>query len=163
MYVQRLKKNDFLLLTQLRRNSRTTLTDLSRKTRMPVSTIFDKVRNFEMNLVTKFTSLLDFAKFGYYARAHVILKVSKTDYERLREFLSNHQNVNSLYKINNGFDFQVELVFRQLRDLEDFIITLSKKFIIKQKEVYYILDDIKREAFFTEPAYIDIIDSNASS
>jgi DNA-binding Lrp family transcriptional regulator len=137
------------LISHLRTDARMTLTQLSRNTRIPVSTVFDRLRNYETSLITKHTSLLDFNKFGFFARATVILKVSKRHFEGIREFLSTHPHVNSLYKINNGFDFLVEVIFTHVKELESFLEVLNSRFIIKQKVVYYLLDEIKKEAFLS--------------
>ncbi|MBT4824795.1 Lrp/AsnC family transcriptional regulator [Candidatus Woesearchaeota archaeon] len=151
------KHSDLLLLTHLRKNARSTLTNLSKKTRIPVSTVFDKIRLFESLYVTKYTSLIDFTKFGFFARAHVIFRVSKKHIERVREFLLDHPNVNSLYKINNGYDFQVELVFKHIQELENFLDGMNRKFTIKQSIIYYLLDELRREAFLTTPNSIELV------
>ena len=147
--MRQIKQSDLALICNLRRDARATLTELSRKTRIPISTVFDKLRNYETRYILKHTALLDFNKFGFFARANVILKVSKKQTEKVRGFLTTHPNVNCLYKINNGFDFQVELIFKHLQELESFLDNLCERFIIKQKMVYYLLDEIKRESFMT--------------
>ncbi len=157
MYQPNLKQTDLALISHLRTDARMTLTQLSKCTRIPVSTVFDKLRNYETQLITRHTALLDFTKFGFFARATVIIKVSRRHFDELREFLRSHQNVNTVYKINNGFDFLAEVVFRQVKDLELFLETLSARFIIKQRIVYYMLDDIKREAFLCNPATFDSV------
>ena len=148
--MRQIKTTDLALICNLRSDARTTLTELSKRTKVPISTVFDKLRNYENKFILKHTTLLDFNKFGFFARANVILKVGKKQVESIREYLSNHPNVNCLYKINNGFDFQVELIFKHMQYLEEFLDQLSSKFIIRQKVVYYLLDDIKRESFMTD-------------
>ena len=44
-----------------------------------------------------------------------------------------------------------EVVFRSICDLEDYLEKIDEKFRIEQKVVYYIIDDIKREAFLSNP------------
>ena len=160
MRYQNYKHSDLLLLTHLRKNGRATLTSLSRKTRIPVSTVYDKLRSFETNYVTRYTSLIDFVKFGFYARASIILRVGKRHIAQVQDFLETHPNVNSLYKINNGYDFQAEVVFRNIRDLELFLDVLSRKFTVRQKITYYLIDEIKREAFLTTPETMELVMPN---
>jgi len=57
--------------------------------------------------------------------------------------------VNNIFKINNGYDFMVEGVFRFLQDFEDFSEDLEEKFSIKEKQMYYIIEDVKREACYS--------------
>ncbi|MFH1439700.1 MAG: Lrp/AsnC family transcriptional regulator [Candidatus Woesearchaeota archaeon] len=157
MHNRTYKRSDIILLSKLRNDARTTLTKLSKNTRIPISTVFDKIRSFENDFVTKYTSLIDFTKFGFYARANVILKIGKKHLDNVRDYLAKHPNVNTLYKINNGFDYQVELVFRDMQGLETFLWNLNTKFTIKQYIVYYIIDEIKKESFLTSKETIEMI------
>ena len=63
----------------------------------------------------------------------------------------------SIFRINNGFDFIVEAVFKNINELENFIESLEDKFKIKSKNVYYIIDEIKREKFMTDPRVVDLL------
>jgi len=80
--------------------------------------------------------------------------VKKEDRNTVREFLTKHSSVNSAFKINNGYDFSVEAIFRNIREVEDFIELLEEKFSIKSKQVFYIIDDLKKEEFLSNPAII---------
>ena len=70
--------------------------------------------------------------------------------EELRKYLNKHQNVNSLYKINSGYDFLIELVFKNIKELEDFMENIRDRFKIIEDNVFYILEDIKREDFMND-------------
>jgi len=61
------------------------------------------------------------SKLGFNARANIMVRVDRDSREEARNFLINHQNVNSVYKISNGFDFLIEGIFKNVRDVEDFI------------------------------------------
>ena len=142
-----MNKKDSLLLAELRSNSRARLTEISRKTGIPVSTIHDKLKSRYEGIITKMTALVDFRKLGFTARAFITLKVDKKDREDLKTFLETNKNVNSIFKINNGYDFMIEGVFKYLADLEAFTEDLEDKFTICQKQVYYVIEDIQREEF----------------
>ncbi|MEA3514586.1 MAG: Lrp/AsnC ligand binding domain-containing protein [Nanoarchaeota archaeon] len=143
-----LTKSEMQIITALRKNARESLTKISRKTGIPVSTIFDKIK--ENPLITKSTCLLDFNQIGFNTRAKVTIRVERETREELRKYLNNHQNVNSLYKINSGYDFLIELVFRNIKELEDFMEKIRDKFKIIEDNVFYILEDIKREDFMND-------------
>ena len=108
-----MNKKDLKIIACLRNNARMPLTKMSRKIRVPVSTIFDRLKMSEREVVVKHTCLLDFTKLGYHARANIAFKVDRDDKAALREYLVRHHSVNSVYKINNGYDFMVEGVFQQ--------------------------------------------------
>ena len=146
-----IKKTDLVIISSLRQNARAKLTEMSRKTRIPVSTIFDRIKIHEGGLIKKHTALVDFGKLGYNTRANIILKVKREHRDDVREFLMNHPSVNSAFKINNGYDFSIEGIFENIREVEDFIELLEDKFSIKSKQVFYIIDELKKEAFLSNP------------
>ncbi|MBS3097950.1 Lrp/AsnC family transcriptional regulator [Candidatus Woesearchaeota archaeon] len=152
-----LAKKDLLILSELRQNARETLTKISRKTNIPISTIFDKLKIHENGVIKRYTSLIDFSKLGFYTKAQIIIKVDREDKELLKDYLAKHQNINSIYKINNGFDFLVEAVFRNVRDLEEFLESMGSKFRIKEKLTFYVVDDIKKEGFMADPALLGMV------
>jgi len=145
-----LNQKDMLLLANLRQNARETLTKLSRKTSIPISTIYDKLKLFHGDIIKKHTSILDFAKLGYNARVNIMLRVDKEQREQIKEFLAKKDCINSVFKINNGYDFLAEGVFKDIREVEDFLEILEDKFKIKSKQIYYVVDEIKREEFMSQ-------------
>ena len=140
-------KDDLALLAQLRKNSRMKMTRMSRELDIPVSTIFERLKGPLGSYIKRFTCLLNTSEVGFNSRATLILKVDNEQKEEVRSFLEKHQNVNSLYRINNGYDFLLDAIFKQMIDLEEFIEQLEKRFKIKHKEVYFIIDEIKQESF----------------
>jgi DNA-binding Lrp family transcriptional regulator len=144
-----MNEKDMLLLTHLRQNARETLTRLSRKTNIPISTIYEKLKVYDGDIINKHTSLINFSKLGYNARVNIMFRVDRDDRVGVKEFLSRKSCINSVFKINNGYDFLIEGIFRNIREVEDFIETIEDKFKIKSKQVYYIVDEVKREGFMT--------------
>lgn len=144
-----MKEKDKLIFKHLRRNARINLTDISKQTGIPASTIYDRVRANEKIIVKKHTTLLDFSKMGFHAKAKIAIKVQKEDRKRLLEFLRQHSNVNSLYRINYGYDFLLEVIYPTIANVEDFINILESNFKIQEKHIYNIIDEIKREEFMS--------------
>lgn len=134
------------LLTHLRQNSREKLTSISQKTNIPISTLFDMLKELQETLITKSTVLLDYAQLGYHTHAQVFLKVSVEQKEGLKKHLYLHPQVNSIYKINNGWDFMVETVHKNIKDLDGFLESLDK-FKVEGKQVHYLIDEVKKEGF----------------
>ncbi|MBS3119577.1 Lrp/AsnC family transcriptional regulator [Candidatus Woesearchaeota archaeon] len=151
-----MNRKDLLILSHLRENSRATLTHISKKTHMPISTIYDKLKQYENSVIVKHTTLLNFEKLNFNTKAKVLLKASREQRDALGKYLSTAPNVNSLHKVNNGYDYMIEAVFRHIKDLEDFIELLDSKFQLVNKDVYFIIEDIKREGFLNNPELIDL-------
>ncbi len=145
-----------LIINELRRNARETLTNISKRTKIPISTIYEKIKSSEGKLILKHTSLIDFGKLGFNARAKIMVKTKKESKADLTAYLLKHENINSMYKINNGYDYMVECIFSNMKELEDFIDNVDDRFGLERKEVYYIIDDIKRETFLADPQIIPV-------
>ncbi|MFH1317380.1 MAG: Lrp/AsnC family transcriptional regulator [Candidatus Woesearchaeota archaeon] len=147
----KMNKKDILILTNLRKNARMPLTKMSRETQIPVSTLFDRLKAKEKEFILKHTSLINFTKLGYHTRANILIKVDRDDKESLREFLLNNSSTNSIYRVNNGFDFMIEVIFKQIKDLEEFLEIVDNKFKIENRKSYFIIEDIKKEEFMSDP------------
>lgn len=145
-----IQKQDTKILACLRENARETITQISKKTQIPISTVYERIKRHKTNTIYKFSALLDFTKFGYTAKAMILFKIYKTDKKRIKEYFISDPNVNSVYKINNGYDYMIEVVFRTIKDLEEFLENLDEEYKIKHKEVHYLIDDLKREEFMPE-------------
>jgi len=152
-----MKKRDLRIVSYMRKNSRETLTKMSRQLNIPVSTIYDKLKNHYGNFIRKHTTLLNFSMLGYDTRANIMIRVNRTKRAEIEEFLSKHFNVNSLYKINNGYDFLIETIFKNIKQMEDFIEYLEQKFKINKKEVHFVVEDIERESFLSDPDKVDLV------
>ena len=152
-----IQKKDLQIISNLRANSRQTLTNMSRSTNIPISTIYDRLKANNGGLIERHTCLLDFNKLGFTTRAKVLLRADKSTREDLKQHLKKHKNINSLSKINNNYDFLFEAVFRQIKELEEFLESLEENYKVKSKQVFYIIEDVKRESFLAEPEMLDIL------
>jgi DNA-binding Lrp family transcriptional regulator len=147
-------KTDMVVLAHFRQDARCRLTALSRKTGIPVSTLFDKLREYESTVVPRMVSLLDFEALGFATHVNVLIKSGK-ETDALREHLLKHPSVNSLYRVHDRFDYLVEGVFRNLRELDDFVQQLKHQYSARSIEVQHLVDDLKREGFLADPTFVD--------
>ena len=145
-----INKKDMMIISNLRKDARMNLTKMAKKTGIPVSTIFVKIRGFQNNIVTKHTKLINFDLLGYNTRSKILLKAGKEDKEMLKAYLLKNHNINSFYRINNGYDFMIEGIFKNIKEMEEFLENLEEKFTIEKKEYFYIIDDMKRESFMED-------------
>ncbi|MSR85925.1 Lrp/AsnC family transcriptional regulator [Candidatus Woesearchaeota archaeon] len=141
---------DTVLVALLRGDSRMSLTDMSRMTKIPVSTIYEKLKHYRKGLIRKHTSLVDFAQLGFHIRARVLLKAKKTELQKLREHLFAHPSLNELYKVNNGYDFMADFIFQTMKELEDYLDMLEEKYGVEKEQVFYMVDELKREEFLSK-------------
>lgn len=142
-----LKNSDLKFISELRQNSRETLTNISKRIKIPISTLYDKLKNQQGDIITKHTTLLDFTKLGYNCRANILLKTSREERDKLSNYLKVHPCINNLFKINNGYDFMAEGIFDNVKEMEDFIEEIETNFRLEEKKTHHIIDEIKREEF----------------
>ena len=138
------------LLQHLRENSREKLTTISKKTNIPISTLFDLLKELQSGLVTKSTVLLDFSKLGYHTRAKVFLKVCNENKEKLKNHLELNPNVNTVFKINNNWNLLIETVHKNIKELDNFLEKLEDNYNLEDKQIHYLIDEVKREGFKME-------------
>ena len=136
----------------LRKNSRMSLTDISKATQIPVSTVYERLRQYYGKVIKKYTVLLDFVQLGYSTHVTFFLKVKNKHKQRLLMHIQTQHNVNNAYCINNGFDLCCDAVFRNLHESEAFAKHLEEEYNISRIQSYYILAEVKREGFYLQPA-----------
>jgi Lrp/AsnC family leucine-responsive transcriptional regulator len=151
------KATDLLIIAHLRQDARISLTQMSRQTRIPVSTIFDKIRDFkETGLIRKNTSIVSFERLGYNTKALVFLSASREERGQLVDSLKNSANVNSLFKVNNGWDLIAEIISPSFKEIEEFLERIEEKVTLTKKEVFYVIEELKREEFFSNPKQLHL-------
>ncbi|MCX6709483.1 MAG: Lrp/AsnC family transcriptional regulator [Candidatus Woesearchaeota archaeon] len=148
-------ENDVLILSHLRKDSRKSIALISRETGIPISTIFDKIERLEKKIIKKYTTIIDFSKIGYNFRVNFMIKARDDKKENVKNLLLLHPNINTLLRINNGYDFYAELVFHDLSELDSFNEKLSQAGA-KESISHHIIEDVKREGFLTGESDIEI-------
>ena len=149
-------KKELIILSHLRQNARKSLTEIFRQTGVPVSTLFDKLKKYEKGLIKKNTVLLNFNKLGFGVRVKILLKAAKDQKENLRIHLVNSHNVNSVSSVTNGFDFLIEALFRNLKDMQQFSDNIEQ-FNLTKKEEFFIIEEFKSESFLSQPEFIELV------
>lgn len=151
-----INKKELEIVSAFRRNARESLTTASRKLRVPVSTLYDRLRKYQKNIIIKHTALLDFEKLGYSIRVILGFKTNIKNKETVQKFLENHHRINTIFKTSNESDYLIETIFKNLGEYSAFSEELEK-FGIKNKHEFYVVKDIKREAFLTTDIAVSII------
>jgi Lrp/AsnC family transcriptional regulator, leucine-responsive regulatory protein len=137
------------LIVELRKNGRRKLTDISAKTGIAVSTLFDIIHRLEEKGFVDHKTHVNFSKLGFGVHLLLALKTDYSNRERLGEHLSTIRNVNSVFRINSGYDFLIEAVFRDQKEAQDFIDTLMVTHNIESKTMFNVIETVHREKFLT--------------
>ena len=143
-----MKKTDFMILEDLRLDARSSLSNISKKINMPPSTIYDRINKFrKSNIITRYTTLIDFPKLGFNHHAKIALKDNRDQKEDLLNFLNNQSCINSFHEINHGFDFFIETIHEDIKSYSDFTDKLKNEFDFIEFNEYQVTNVIKTEVF----------------
>jgi DNA-binding Lrp family transcriptional regulator len=139
-----LKRNEIILLNEIRKNSRSSITEISQKVNVPISTLFENLKKLESKVIKKYTSIPDYGKLNFSIITTILVKTKNKDI--LLEGLKDNPNVNNIERISNGYDILIQAIFSDMKEMHSFleIIDGSK---IESKKFFYLLDCIKKEEF----------------
>ena len=150
-------KKDLKIISHLRNNARKKITHISKEMQIPVTTIYDRLRIHEhRGVIKKHVALLDFKKLGYETKVNFAVKAKKDSREELQEFLMQNKNVNSLSRINYGFDFLFEGIFKNFSESENFIDEIEKKFGFEEIRKFHVVEELMKEEFLTKDIHLEV-------
>lgn len=139
------------VIAALRRDGRAPLTALARLLKRDVDDIHRIIKEEEGTTITKFTSLLNYELLGYPTHVVMVLAVSSKERAAFTSFLNKSQHLNGLFSINNGYDFLLDLIFKDMRQVHSFVEQLESKFTIYERKEYYILATFAEQRFMANP------------
>jgi len=154
--VFKLKREDLFIISNLRRNARQPLTEISKQLNIPVSTLYEKIKGFDGNLIKKYTVIPNYEKLGFNLRIIYFLnfKEKHADNEKLKFFLTNNHNVNSVFRISGDYNLVVDCIFKSVQEMHDFAREMDN-FDIKDKKICYVMNELKVESFLIEHNYVE--------
>ena len=151
-----IRKKELMLLSCLRKNARETLTNMSKKTKIPISTIFDKLRDYETGFIQKHTSLIDFKRLGYDIRINLLIKINREKRDGFEKFVMANHSVNSVFRINNVYDYLIDAIFKNIREFHMFSYKIESFGVVEMTE-HFIIDELKRESFLSDTNFIELL------
>lgn len=146
---------DATILSWLRKSGRIKLTTLSARVAQPVSTIFEKLKSKYRNYIPRHTCLLNYAELGYKVSAFVLFKL-RGDKQACIHHLTKHYHVNTVVRVNNGWDVLCEFVAKDMCHMEQLLDEINQEFKISKQNVHYVLEYVCREQFFSDPPLVTI-------
>lgn len=142
-----INKNQLKIITELRKNSRVKMTEISKRHKIAASTLYDALRGLSEKRLIEFTSLIDFKKIGFQHEAMLILRTDYDTKQKLRLYLTDCKNVNSLYMIDAGYDYLIQTTFKNQKKFQEFLEDIQSKNLTNHIMVFNLLDVIHREHF----------------
>ncbi|MBW2988117.1 hypothetical protein DRJ48_02240 [Candidatus Woesearchaeota archaeon] len=149
-----LKGVDYEIIAHLRKDARKPVPLISKDVGIPCSTIYEKIKRQYRGIFKRHTTLLNFHELGYHSTVHFAISCKNGTREELRRFLMEHPNINTLHRVNFGWDFVAEAVFHNLGEAEDFKQLLVERFNPTHIESFNVVEELKRESFLTHPSHV---------
>jgi DNA-binding Lrp family transcriptional regulator len=150
-----MKEIDYKILAHIRNDAGKPVPKISKETGIPNSTIYEKVNRQFKKLVKRRTALLDFSNLGFHSIVHFALRCREGNKDEVRKFLIEHPRINSLHRVNFGWDFLAEGIFRNIGEAEDFRLEIEQKFSPYAMERFSVVEELKREQFLTDSKHIE--------
>jgi DNA-binding Lrp family transcriptional regulator len=141
-----MKQEEKEIITHLRKGKKVNISEIARELHLPISTVRDRISRVENQYVIKRSSLLDYQRMGYFANAMLAIKIDLRQKNIFFNFLKTQTCINSIYHINSGFSFLVEIVCKDSLELINWIEDIKSKFNAEVVH-YQILKVEKKEAF----------------
>jgi DNA-binding Lrp family transcriptional regulator len=99
---------------------------------------------------------VNFKKLGFDIKINILFKVERNSREEFKEYLIKNQNINSVFRVNNGFDFLVEAIFRGMHELQIFMEDIER-FNVEEKQELFVLEDLKLEGFLSDQIHAELL------
>jgi DNA-binding Lrp family transcriptional regulator len=138
------------LILKLRQNSRVNINDVAKQLNYATSTMYDLLHRLEEKKIVTHISRVAFERIGFPIKTYLIVKTTPIHRDQLKKYLQEKACINSLCTVNHQSSFHVECIFRNQKDLEEFLEELEERHTLAEIHVYNVLEMIHVERFLTE-------------
>ena len=157
---QRFNSKDLKIISALRKNARLHMTQISKNTSIPITTLYDRLKKFERDLIIKHTSIIDFKILGYCYNAGMIVRCEEGS--ALLNFMMLHPSTNSISKlesvhrdtfhasdvdVGSKSSYLVDAVFKSNIEFHAFLDLIKNDFGAEFPILFKFSHDLKKEEF----------------
>ena len=147
-----LDEKDKTILDILQQDASLSTYKITKKTGIPQTTVLNRMRKLKQeNIIRKYTIDIDWKKLGMNNKALIFVKVDKNIEQRnskvgeIEEKISKYPLVLNVKRLMGKYDFMIELVCRDIDELNDFLIKKIRSLPqIADTETVMILGEWKR-------------------
>jgi len=141
--VYRLHEKDLKIVEVLERNARLGVKQIARKTDIPITTVFNRIKNLEKKGIIKgYRATLDKKKLGKEIEAFIIVNISYNSTVHQDDFskvLTKLPEVDECYVISGATNILLKVSMEDIDTLNDFIIRNLKKSGVENISTYIII------------------------
>jgi len=147
-----LDEKDKTILDILQQDASLSTYKITKKTGIPQTTVLNRMRKLKQEgIIRKYTIDIDWKKLGMNNKALIFVKVDKNIEQRnskvgeIEEKISKYPLVLNVKRLMGKYDFMIELVCRDIDELNDFLIKKIRSLPqIADTETVMILGEWKR-------------------
>ena len=147
-----LDEKDKTILDILQQDASLSTYKITKKTGIPQTTVLNRMRKLKQeNIIRKYTIDIDWKKLGMNNKALIFVKVDKNIEQRnskvgeIEEKISKYPLVLNVKRLMGKYDFMIELVCRDIDELNDFLIKKIRSLPqIADTETVMILSEWKK-------------------
>jgi len=126
------------IISVLRNNSRMNILDIAAKTRLNPKTVSTNMHSLEKRkIISGYFVNYDASKLGF-SRFKLLLQIDSTkDIKEFEKYITNIKNAKHISKMLGLWDYEIDVVYKNIIDLQNQIEILKKKFpnVIKRLEI----------------------------
>ena len=154
-----IKHHEKLLITKLRNNSRKKINNISKEINRPQTTIYDALHRLEKNKIIKHVTKIDFEKIGKMFQTIIIIKIVDNfilenslqkkifSSKEVSNYLCELNNINCVKRIENDNTFFIEGIFKNQKEMSEFLEELHQKINFQEIKLFTILENIIEDKF----------------
>jgi len=150
-----MKSIDHEIISHLRMDARKPIPVISKEVGAPSSTIYEKIKRQYKGLFKRHVTLVNFQNLGYHTIVHFAISCKEGDRLELKRYLLDEPRINTLHRVNFGWDYLAEGIFKNFAEAEDFKTLLRGKFSPKTLECFNVVEELKKEQFLTKPEHFE--------
>jgi len=114
---------DLAILRSLIKNSRITISQMSKEIDVPDATISNRLKKLEVDLIRRYTMILDWQKLGLEITSIIIIQTESEKHESVKEELSRLEEVSEVYSVSGEYDILIKVWVPGIEELNHLINT----------------------------------------
>jgi len=139
----RLQEKDLKIIEALEENARLGVKQIARKTDIPITTVFNRIRNLESRgIIQGYRAIIDKKKLGKEIEAFIIVNIPYNSVLHQDEFaleLGRLPEVDECYVISGATNILIKVSIEDIDKLNDFIINNLKRRGVENISTYIII------------------------
>lgn len=131
---------DFQIACLLKENARLSYKAIGEKVSLSASSVYERTKRMEeKKVIKKYSTDVDWGKFGYAIHAFILLKEDKV-IGQMPDFLLAKDEIFNCWMVSGDYDYMIEVYVANNKAFEELIVYLYEK--IGRTRTFLILKDV---------------------